>query len=134
MVADVPTERIAHLSRCDSEELSARVHTVEPATCELVMQWGLQRHRILAEDKGMDIEPEGHRGIAELTHPVHRIQPTGETYLDHVRAEGSNIGDDVHVAGPDVCFAVLNALDRGLYLGEFTFQHGPILGFAQAGE
>src|SRR4051812_15020204 len=102
MVADVAIERIAHLARCDSEELSAHVHTVESATCELVMQCGLQRHRILTEDKGMDVEPERHRGVAKFTCPVQRIQPTSETYLDHVRAEGSDIGDDVHIAGPDV--------------------------------
>jgi len=69
-------------------------------------------HRVIAENKGVDVKFERDRGVSELADTVVRVE-TAVAYLDHGLAEGANVGDDVNVparvlAGPAV--HVLNGL------------------------
>ena len=66
------------------------------------------------------VERERHRRVAELTDAVHGLESACHADLDDVGAEGTGVGDDVHVAGADVCGPVVVLLDRSVDFGELA--------------
>src|SRR5690606_27779186 len=75
MVPREPFKDLPDLGGSRIEELPAKVDPVDATVGELLVEAVLQPDGVLAEDERVDVEPEGHRGVAQLAHPVHRLQP-----------------------------------------------------------
>ena len=63
-----------HLNRIRVEELAMRIDEVHSSIDELLVQLGLEADRVITEDKSVDVEPEGHGRIPELTHAVQGLE------------------------------------------------------------
>jgi hypothetical protein len=94
------------------------VGTVEAPIGEILVEHGLDRKGVVREEQRVDVEAEGDGCVAELVDAVHRFQPAGHSDLDDVGAEGSDVADDIDVAGLDVGGAVIDVLDRPVDVGE----------------
>jgi hypothetical protein len=97
---------------------SPEVDEVDAAVGEVVVQAGFQADGVVAEDEGVDVVAERDAGVAEFADPVVGVQSAGHADLDHVLPEGADVGDHVHVPGPDVGCAAAEAVDGVLDLGE----------------
>ena len=51
------------------------------------MKGVLERRRVVAPDKGVYVELDGHARIAELANPVERLKATRQTDLEDVLTE-----------------------------------------------
>jgi hypothetical protein len=66
------------------------------------VQLGFQANRVLAEDQGVDVEPERNRGPAQFVDPLQGLKAPRHADLDDSVTEGPDIGDHVYVASADV--------------------------------
>lgn len=114
----------SYLGGCCAEELAAQVDEVDSAVREFVVQAGFEADRVVAKDHGVHVIVEGDRCVAQFADPVERLQSPGHADLDHVGAEGADVGDDVDVPCADVGCAAVDAVDRVLDLGEPGFSTG----------
>ena len=99
------------LGRCHHEELPAHVHVIDPGAGQLLVQLGLESDRIVGEDQTMHVVVERHRGVAQLSDPIERVLAPRHADLDHLWTEGTQVRDDIHVPGPDVGGALVDAVD-----------------------
>ena len=97
-----------------AEELSARVHAIDPLVSEALMQAGFNPDGVLREEQRMDVEPKRHRSVAEFADSVQWLKPAGHADLHDVRAKRADIRDHVDVSGPNVRRAIVDVLDRSL--------------------
>jgi hypothetical protein len=88
----------------------------------------LKRHGVLVEDHRVYIESERHARVAQLDDSVGGVESSSHADLDHVRAEGAEVGDHVDVARADVRCALLDAVDGGAQLRELRLSGGVRLG------
>ena len=104
------------------EELTAKVHAIDPPLGQAAVQARLDPNRVVRKEQRVDIEAKRHRGVAELTDAIHGLQPARHPDLDDAIAERADVGDDVHVAGADVRGAVVDVLDGAVDVTELRLQ------------
>jgi hypothetical protein len=75
-------------------------------------------HGVVGEEQGVDVGAEGHGRIAELAYAIQRIEATRHPDLHHALAEGTEVRDDIHVAGADVRCPVVDLFDRLVDVGQ----------------
>lgn len=92
-------EFLAYLFQFQAEELLARVDLVDLLTQEMAVQLLLQSRCVVAEDHGVYVELEGDARIAQLADTIERFEPARHADLEHLFAEGADVGNDVDVAG-----------------------------------
>ena len=104
-------EGVADFGGGGVEELSAGVDAVDSFVREVMVKAGLDADGVFREEQGVDVEVEWDGGVAEFFDPLHGFESASHTDLDHVLTKGTDIGDDVDIAGTDVGDAVVNGLD-----------------------
>src|SRR5690606_34495258 len=88
----------------------------------MLMQHRLDRDGVLSEEDRVHVEAEGHGGIPQFVNPIHGFEPTRHADLDDIRAERSDVADDVHVTRPDVRLAVIDVSQGPFDVGELVPQ------------
>lgn len=121
-VSDLGGKDIPDLGRRREEELSARVGEVHPPAGEVLVKFGLQGDGVLGEEQSVDVESEWNRGVTQLMDSVERLETTRQPDLDNELAEGTAVGDDVHISGSYVCGAVVVLCDGNVDLSQFLLE------------
>jgi ABC-type multidrug transport system ATPase subunit len=87
-------EQAADFGGCGAEVLAVLVDLVDPSVGERGVEAAFEADGVVAEDESVDVEAEGHGGVAEFADAVHRFEPSGHADLDYVVAEGADVADD----------------------------------------
>ena len=104
------------------EKFPSGIHHVDFAVCKCVVQSRFQSGGILAENHRVNIKVKGNRCVAEFVHSFRGVEPTGHADLIHILAKGSDIGNDIDIAGTLVGFTVVDIADCTLRIGQFVGQ------------
>jgi hypothetical protein len=102
VVADLCRQRVPYFERCREEELSLKIHVVEPTGSELRLKLTFECDGIVREIYGMHVKRKWYRCVAELTHSFYRIEPPGHTDLDNLTAKRANVAYNVYISGAEI--------------------------------
>jgi hypothetical protein len=121
---------VADIGRGNVEELAAHIYQVDPPAGELVVKASFQTHRVITEDHHVDVVAERDGSVAQLADAVHGFKAARHADFDHIRAEGADIRDDVHMPGADIGGAPVDSVDCILDLGQLGLGSGRTIGVA----
>lgn len=98
------------------------VDLVDSLLCELPVEHGLDADSVVAEEHRVDVECKWDGRIPKLPDAVHWFQPPRHADLDDTFAESAEVGDDIHVAGPNVRRSVVSLRDFSIDAVQFGLE------------
>src|SRR5450759_2912335 len=85
-----------------SSELAPRIDAVHSPVRKSLVQFVLQGDGVLGEEQRVRVIEEWHRRVTEFTHSIARFEAPGHSDFDDVRAQGTDVRDDIDVTGTNV--------------------------------